>query len=578
MEIKVLDQIEHVRKRPGMYIGSTENPTHLLKEVLDNALDELLNNYANTILINYDNNGNISVADNGRGFPIHSVTLPNGEETDSVIAAICHLFSGSKFDNNTYNYSKGTHGVGLSVVNALSDELNIYIRDRENKKILYRYSFIDSIFKSKEFVEINDEWKISTKVEFKVSEKYFNTLKIDFDLIYKELRLINALYPNVKIIVNNQLFVKNTIEEFIRWILSISDDIPIYHVYYHGNENIDIFFTFDNRLLYYGDVNLGLCDGIFLTNFQTFFYNIVKSIFSEELTKSDVTSNLKYYISLKIKDPKYDSQNKQRMIKQVNYLYEFIKNQIEDIISNNFKNYFENILNQKKIINATRVLQNKRIRVSSDNPLSDCKIIPGEILYILEGDSASGTLKNIRNIKTEAVLPIDGKIPNPIKLNIDKAVNTKIRYILQAIGFDPSKKNNKFRYKKIKVICDADPDGLHISTLVSLVIWKFTPELIMEKRFSIIFPPLYGATVNNKFIPIYDKKDLSKYSNTIRFKGLGEMNPNQLKTIIENPLEYIVQYSNDKIITELVINTDLKKEICKDLRFSIEQIFKRIQK
>lgn len=584
-EIKVLGQLDHVRQAPQMYIGDTKNPTHLLREILDNALDELQNYFADSISIEYNNSGFISVADNGRGFPIHPAKLPSGKVIDSVIAATCHLFSGSKFDKNTYEFSKGLHGVGLSVINALSLNMTMHIKDRENKLKVHSYYFKDDKLLKKEINELEQEWEYSTYVEANINPKYFTSLDIAFSEIQKELYLICAGIPKSKIYVNSKQLPSGSMEQYARWVLGIPEHVPLYRISYETGlkETVSVFFTYHNKSACAGDVNLGICDGQFLTSFATLFYNTARDHFKADLTRTNLIGELKYYISLRLKNPKFDAQNKHRMTTPVLGLYEPLKKYLIPKLNEPYiKDYINEILSHKQSQIASKVLKNKRVRVSAKNPLSDCKKTPGKILYILEGDSAGGTLKSVRDEQTEAVLPVDGKIINSMKFTIDKAVNNvKVKYILEALGVDPSKNVNKFRYEKIKVICDADSDGLHISTLISVAIWRYAPAIIKERRLSIIIPPLYGVTINNKFIPIYDVNELSKYNgkNITRFKGLGEMNPKQLEVVIRNPVEYIAQPplndNEDFLITELMTNPSAKKKICKDMRFSLSNMLKQ---
>lgn len=587
-EIKVLAELDHIRKRPGMYIGDTKNPTHLVKEVLDNSLDELLNGYANSIFITYDNNGNISVADDGRGFPIHEVILPDGKKEDSVIASVGRLFSGAKFDDNTYNISKGTHGVGLSAVNALSKTMNLTIKDREDKLKVHYYEFHNGELNIHQTGYVDKELTFSTQVSFCVDERYFDSILFDMDSIRNELFLISAKYPKSNIFINDQPLPHGTMEDFVRWIIGIGSSTPLFTVSYKtpSGEEIEVFFTYENgNVDPYGDVNLGLCGGTYLSTFGTVFYNTVKEEYEEPLSRSEILNGLRYYISLKIKEPKYDSQNKTRMVKNISHLLGNIKNQLRIITSNIFfKDHFQEIIDFKQAKQVSKVLKSIGTRVSTSNPLKDCEKTPGEILYILEGDSAEGTLKEVRDAKTQAILPVNGKILNSIKIGIDKAVTTKLKYMLEAIGVDPTKKKNDYRYNKVKVICDADPDGLHISVLIAIAIWKFAPNLISQNRFSIIIPPLYGASKGTTFVPIYNQKDVANYTSqgyTIkRFKGLGEMNARELDAIIKQPIEYYAQIpQNDKeqlFVYELMTSPALKKQICHDSRFSLNNLTKKL--
>lgn len=589
-EIKVLGELEHIRKRPGMYIGETKNPTHLVEEVLDNALDELLNNFATTVWIDFDDNGNVSIADNGRGFPVHEVILPDGSKESSVVAAVARLFSGAKFDDNTYNMSKGTHGVGLSAVNALSHKMSLTIKDRNNANLFHYYAFSNGALIQNIKKELKtDIFKFSTKVQFQIDEKYFETLKIDVDRIKRGLFLIGAKFPKSKLYLNNKLLENSSMDNYVRWMCKIYKDTPVFKVEYTTpiNEKVEIYFTFEHGNSYpIGDVNLGICDGTYLQSFATIFYNIVKSSFSSELTRTDVLNGLKYYISLTIKEPKYDSQNKTRMVKNVHHIIgnSKIKNQLVlKLGEDHIRSRLNNILSLKKGKELSKILKVQK-RVSTNNPLKDCKKTPGDILYILEGDSAEGTLKQIRDANTQAILPVNGKIANSIDMTIDKAVGTKLKYMLEAIGVDPNDKNAKYRYDKVKVICDADPDGLHISVLVSIAIWKFAPKLIEDKKFSIILPPLYGASKKNKFIPIYNQNYISKYIDDgyiiKRFKGLGEMNAQELDLILQNPIEYIAEPPKNKkeedLIYALITDSSLKKRVCSNSNFSLESLSKKI--
>lgn len=587
-EIKVLAELDHIRKRPGMYIGDTKTPTHLIKEVLDNALDELLNGYADTIIINYDDLGNVSISDNGRGFPVHELILPDGNKEDSVIAAVCRLFSGAKFDDNTYSISKGTHGVGLSAVNALSKTMNVTIKDRSNKLKVHYYKFDNGELTEHVVGELPTELDFSTQLQFSVDGQYFETIKFDVETLQKELFLISAKYPKAKILLNGNQIPSGTMEDFVKWLLGINSLTPLFQINYKSatSEEIDIYFTYETGTVPpSGDVNLGLCEGTYLSTFSTAYYNNVKTLFDVPLSRSEVLNGLRYYISLKIKEPKYDSQNKTRMVKNISHLLVNIKTKLSLILSSSYmREHFQELIESKQLRQASKFLKTIGTRVSTSNPLKDCEQTPGDILYILEGDSAEGTLKEVRNAKTQAILPVNGKILNSIKIGIDKAVTTKLKFMLEAIGVDPSKRKNTYRYNNVKVICDADPDGLHISVLISIAIWKFAPDLISEGKFSIIIPPLYGASKGVNFVPIYNQKDVAVYSSqgyTIkRFKGLGEMNAKELDAIIKNPIEYYAELpKTDKekfFVYELMTNSDLKKRACHDTRFSLNNMTKKL--
>ncbi|MBK7107444.1 MAG: hypothetical protein IPH62_19430 [Ignavibacteriae bacterium] len=592
-EIKVLDGLEHIRKRPGMYIGSTENPNHLLREVLDNAIDEVINGYADTISLDFKK-GTAIVCDNGRGFPIHEVTLPNGEVSDSVIAATCYLFSGSKFDDRAYEFSIGTHGVGLTAINALSTKMSMAIK---KDKQIHHYLFEDAIFKDKKLYEANN-W-FSTRVEFEVDPQYFDSIDFNIEVFTKELLYLNAKYKRVKITINGKPLIKIDLDTYFKAIFKLDKSVPVFSAYYLDNEtkeDIAIYFTYDKESEVkdpFGAVNLKFCGGTFLTTFATIYYNLVSKEFLnfDYITRSDILYGFKYFITISLKNPKYSSQDKTKMTTNISKMFDNIKSRISLLLRSEdfFKKIFKEIEEEKSNKNLSKLIKNtKGKRVSSDNPLIDCLDNPGDIIYILEGDSAAGTLKKIRKVKSEAILPINGKIINTFNNTKEKIVSGKFKYILEALGINTSDSLSKkdYRYKSVKLICDADPDGLHINVLLSIGIWKFAKDLIRQGRLSVILPPLYGAVKGKIFIPIYDKKDIDNYtkqSYTIkRFKGLGEMNPSELDYIIHNPIEYTIlppANSNDELLIEACItDTEIKKKLCLNNTLGFEHLISIIRK
>ena len=572
-EIKVLHGIEHIQQRPGMYIGSTENPNHLLQEVLDNAIDEAINKYATQISINIEKNV-VSVCDNGRGFPIHEVKLPNDKITDSVIAATCELFSGSKFDDRGYDFSIGTHGVGLTAINALSKNMSMSIK-KDDK--IHSYRFSNSRFIDKRLFEIPKNIWWSTKVDFEVDEQYFESVEFNTENILKELIYVSSKYES-KLNKETQVFT-----------ISYTDIT--------NRETIFIYFTYDENSSVkdpLGSVNLKFCNGTFLTSFATIYFNMVKNEFLnfEFITRSDILSNFKYFIDIQIKNPKYSSQDKTKMTANISHLFDKVKQQLFLKLQNDFfKSIFSKIEEEKSNKKLSKLIKNTRgKRVSSDNPLKDCKNMPGDILYMLEGDSAEGTLKSIRDSEKEAILPVNGKVINTLTNSKEKVLNPKgkFKFILESLGIDLEDNNltkKDYRYRSIKLICDADPDGLHISVLLALGIWRFAPDLVKQGRLSIILPPLYGAVKKNSFVPIYNHDEIEYYrSNGFyikRFKGLGEMNPSELDHIIHNPVEYVVKAPINEtevmFVEMLVTDTDLKKKICANSSFGFNKLYNLIK-
>ena len=291
---------------------------------------------------------------------------------------------------------------------------------------------------------------------------------------------------------------------------------------------------------------------------------------------------LNLYISLTIPEPKFDSQTKVRMVSNVKKsLIDPLKNQIKWFVSQKeIINTIEDNLNKKFQTTITKKSKKRSKKVSVGNKLRDCILSPGEILYIVEGDSADGTLKIIRNKKTEASFPLKGKILNVETHSLEKIKSNKeIQDLLEALG-----PINNRRYKKVKILADADSDGLHISTLGILFMQKFGSDMIQNGKVSVILPPLYGATKGKKYVPIYDHKHVNKYKNQgfkiTRFKGLGEMNPDQLKTCIRSNMEYVLTYpdSKEKLnnILSVVTDKEVKRAIMNDERCDYNHILQHV--
>jgi DNA gyrase subunit B len=587
MKIKALDDITAIRTTPGMYIGPVYTPDQLMYEILDNAIDECINGYANKITIELQETGECIITDNGRGIPIHDVILENDIKQDSIIVACCKLHSGAKFDNNAYKFSIGMHGVGLVAVNALSTYMRVSVK-KDN--LIYDYNFENGKFIEKNIFDIekdideNIDW--STRIEFLFDKSIFKYHKYNEDKLLMKLNLLKSKYPNIDIILNNKTLPQITILEYIQkdYIWGhVSNPNNIINI---KNTDIDVYITYDledsSQPIIKGNVNLHPCDGTYLTNFTTVYYNNIRQKYPS-LTKNDILSHCRMYVSINSKKMEFDSQSKTRMTLDMTSLCQTLSNNISTYVVSKFKNIFDEIVKNKSITTASRKLSNTKNRVTNDNPLIDCRKIPGEILYMVEGDSAGGTLKSIRDPNTEAIFPFSGKIINSIKNDIDTVVNSKkSKFLLEALGVDL--KNNRLRYNNVKILSDADPDGYHITVLVLLMLYKFCPKLIQNHKVSIILPPLYGATHKRtkKFTPIYNINDLNKYSTNDyiinRFKGLGEMNADQLEVIIRNNHEYIVNPPDNKqqetSIISVISDTTIKKKICQMTNeFNLKKLF-----
>jgi len=590
-EIKSLGDIEHVQLRPGMYIGSTFSPDGLAREIEDNAYDELANKFATRITIDNPTPGNIIITDNGRGIPVHNVTLESGENKDSIIVACTKLFSGAKFDESTYSYSIGLHGVGLVAVNALSTFLSVTVKDRKTKDLYHYYEFVNSKLvkqESSKFKKI--PW--STRIEFTINPKYFTIHDFNINKMYERACLVTSKFTKSEIIINGKQVPKGSLEQFARYKLGLSEDIQLYNMKVKHPRSIDqanVYFTYDlngqNQPIVQGDVNLHICDGTYLTNFISLLTKCITNKYG--LTKSEGQTKLRAYVSLITTSMEFDSQSKTRMTRNVNGLFNLAEADLMKTISIStyLKDIFTTIAERKNFSKAAKQVSKKKKRISAQDGFKDCAQSPGDILYIMEGKSADGSLSQIRKRDIEAILPISGKILNVAKSNVTKAVNSKkFKFLLEVLGVNLKDINQrKFRYNKVKILCDADPDGLHIVVLVTMGIWYYAPSLIRNKQVSVILPPLYGAVKGKKFIPLYSTNETSNYPGhqILRFKGIGEMSPNQLEVIIRDaPKEYILSPPESKeeqdTIIRCITDTDLKRRLCEDKRFTLNTLFKAI--
>ena len=579
--LTALSDIAHIQLRPGMYIGSTETPDRLLHEILDNAIDELINGFCDKITVNIYEDNTVVITDNGRGIPIHDMKLPDGSTVDSIVGIATVAKSGGKFTNENYKISKGLHGIGVTAVSALSELLLISIRSKTNKTKTFDYLFMNAKFISKTEVDNSEDY--STKIAYKADQKYFEKLEYNKDKLLKELLLISSYIPKSQILYNDKQIPKLTFNEYAKAVLKAEKVEELTFV--NGDERVQIFFDFNHTYtpMLMGDVNLNICDGLYITNITTLIYNCIKEILPTDtaLTKVDILNYLKLYISVSVSEPQYDSQIKSKMTKNVYSLVNKLKPGLVLKLSL-YKKFFLELDEIKSNRNAKRKLnKNERISVSKGNPLKDCEKFPGECLYILEGDSAGGTLMAIRNAKTEAIYPLSGKITNTIDKTLAKVIDkeSKISFLLESIGIE----SNRYRYNKYKIICDADPDGLHIVVLVSILFWRFAPELIKEGRVSILLPPLYGVVKKGQsMIPVYNKTELSKhvdYDEIKRFKGLGEMNADQLETVIRKyPVEYSLKLPENELeasnLFACITDTILKRALCQRIdQFSLNKLF-----
>jgi DNA gyrase/topoisomerase IV subunit B len=584
--------IEPVRARPGMFIGDTQNPTHLAEEVLDNAIDEIANGFGTSIgIFNNLDDGSFWVSDNGRGLPMEPITLADGSVEDSVKVLCTELFSGTKFDTEDYAQLIGMHGVGLVAVNALSDWLTIKTRDRKNKTRVVTYSFIDGELQQIS-EETDNDFSYSTVVGFKPSKKYFGSLEFDNRYFVERLISVQSIFDLNGFTFNSKPIPKLSFESYIKQHLALAEEDQLFSLSFSTKDNsnhIKLYATYVDQddSITLGNVNLRTCDGKFINSFHT---ELKKSI-NEKIDKSfskindrEYLNGLRAFIMINVPEPKFDSQTKVRMVLDVKkILIDPLKGQLDwfvEQIIDTLQNNLERKLHQKILNGSSRSARaNKRVSISK---LHDCQHIPGDVLYIVEGDSAEGTLKQITNKKIEACYPLKGKVLNVEAATLDKIQkNKEIGDLLKALGSVSNR-----RYKSIKILSDADVDGYHIAVLMLLAIAKFAPDYIKSGNLSVIIPPLYGAEKGGKYYPIYDQIKIDQFKKDNykirRFKGLGEMNPNQLEACIRSGFEYKIKWpDSDKQLNNLIsiiTNTDLKRAIMNAEGVKMDVILAEINK
>lgn len=600
-EYKSLSPIEAIRLRPGMFIGEGEDPSHLITEILDNASDELTSAYANLISVKIEN-GECWISDNGRGIQSYTMEIYDGTFEDSVVALCTIPHTGSKFDNNNYESMVGMNGIGLVITNALSDWLVIRTRDRINKNIIHEYNFLNAVLHSKNDFEDNniDSW--STLVGFKPSEQYFSENEFDLKRLASRLILTQSKYPTSSLFLNNKPIPKFEINSFIKKMLDLPENEKLYKLEYDGKKyfqehvdktnlgKIDVWVTFTNNddIKTIGDVNLRLCEGFHLTQFQ----NTLKQLILQKISKKFKTIPDKYvllglrtFVSLTIPEPKFDSQTKSKLVLKVQkQLIDPITQQIEwfldqdnivDIIISNIENKLK-----RSFIKPTTTTKNIK-RVSAENKLRDCRKIPGETIYIIEGDSALNTLKQVRNLDTEAIFPLKGKILNVETNSLDRITNNKeIQFLIEALGPESNR-----RYKNIKILCDGDADGSHIAVLTILLLKEIASDYIKQGRVYVILPPLYGAVKGKQYIPIYNHSEIDNYKKNgydiMRFKGLGEMSPDKLEVTLNSKMEYRLEWPETNIrletLSTIITNSPLKRKLMNEESLSFENVLNHVK-
>ena len=577
-DIEILKGIEPVQKRPGMYTDTT-NPNHLLQEVIDNCVDESIAGYCNNIDITLNEDESFTVKDDGRGMPvdIHPEYKKSGVEV-----IMTNLHSGAKFSNKNYKYSGGLHGVGVSVVSALSEYLTVDI-ERNGDTDVHRITFKNGLVKDK-LKTISKSTKNShgTKITFKPNSKYFDNSNIDTARLHKLLEAKSILKPGLALKIldkkNNIKKVychKGSLDEYLKSVHESSELIPKQPILIELETDL---FEVSSALSWTRETDFVIQDSyvnLIPTSDGGTHVNSLKSAVTEsvrdfmtshnivpkniKIIPDDVWRNTSYLISLKISDPQFVGQTKNKL--QSTSIASKLTSQLKDRLEiwlNNHTEISEEICNiaisnaQSRLSSTSKKTKTISKNVIMPSRLSDCssKDVLNNELFLVEGDSAGGSAKQARDRNFQAILPLRGKILNTWEVTSSKILESKeVQDISTSIGVQPGNSDiSNLRYGKICILADADSDGLHIATLLIALFVKHYPDLVINEHIYVALPPLYRIDYKKDIFYAISEENMNdvfkknKIKNTdtgvsiTRFKGLGEMNPSQLRETTLSPV------------------------------------------
>ena len=611
--ISVLEGLEAVRKRPGMYIGSVSRKglNHLIYEIVDNSVDEHLAGVCDTIRVTLEADGSCTVEDNGRGIPVGM--HKKGVSAARVVFSTLH--AGGKFDNAAYKTSGGLHGVGSSVVNALSTYMDVeisrdgYVHHDRYERGVPTVELVNGLLPT-----IGKTKKTGTKINFLPDPEIFEKTRFKEDEVKSRLHETAYLNPALTIIYEDRRGEEVEHIEYhapdgiIGFVKEMNQNNECLHdvIYYKGeSEGISVEVAFQYTTEFHENV-LGFCNNIYnaeggthLTGFKTTFTQVINSYARElgilkekdaNFTGTDVRNGMTAVISVKHPDPRFEGQTKTKLDNQD------AARATGKVTNDEIQMYFDRNLDTLKAIIGcaekaakirkteekakTNLLTKQKFSFDSNGKLANCESRDASKceIFIVEGDSAGGSAKTARNRMFQAILPIRGKILNVEKASIDKVLaNAEIKTMIYAFGcgFSEGYGNDfdisKLRYDKIIIMADADVDGAHISTLLLTLFYRFMPELIYEGHVYIAMPPLYKAMpTKGEEEYLYDDAALARYRKTHkgsftlqRYKGLGEMDAQQLWETTLNPETRMlkqVEIEDARMasdVTEMLMGTDV---------------------
>ncbi len=605
-QIQILEGLEAVRKRPGMYIGSTSERGlhHLVYEIVDNAVDEALAGFCHNIIVTVNPDNSITVEDDGRGIPT-GINKKAGIPAVEVVFTILH--AGGKFGGGGYKVSGGLHGVGASVVNALSNWLVVEVR-RDGKVFEQRYERGKTMYPLREIGTCDPE-KTGTKVTFSPDGTIFETTVYNYDTLRTRLRETAFLTKNLRITLRDTreeearedvFHYEGGIKEFVTYLNRGKTELYNSVIYCEGEKDgvyVEVAFQHNDS---YSENTLSFVNNIITPEGGTHiagFRAALTKIFNayardnkilkdndEALSGEDIREGMTAIVSVKIEEPQFEGQTKQKLGNSE------ARGAVDSIVSEKLTYFLEQNPQIAKLI-CEKSIQSQRAREAARKArdltrrknVLESNSLPGKLadcsdknpenceIFIVEGDSAGGSAKTARSRATQAILPLRGKILNVEKAREDKIyANAEIKAMITAFGtgihedFDIE----KLRYHKIIIMTDADVDGAHIATLMLTFLYRFMPELIKQGYVYLAMPPLYKIEKNRKIWYAYSDEELNKILTEIgrdgnnkiqRYKGLGEMDAEQLWETTMDP--------EKRVLKKVMIDDDNESEI--DLTFSI---------